>query len=478
MERLSNYIDGKLLSPHHGAYLDNINPANQNIINCVPSSTEEDLQAAVESAQKAQIQWRETPVKQRAQLLFELASRIQDHTQTLAEAETRDTGKPFSLSVDVEIPRAVENLQFFGSAILQGSGKSFETQHSILNFTLNPPLGIVACISPWNLPLYLLTWKIAPALASGNCVIAKPSELAPTTATLMAELTQGILPPGVFNLLHGRGNEIGQLIVEHQAIKGVSFTGGTQTGIQIYKTCAQSLKKVSLELGGKNPSIVFKDCELEKTLSNTVRSGFTNSGQICLCGSRLLIENEIYSSFKEAFLSRVCDLIVGDPFDSKTQLGPLISESQLEKVDSAVQEAKAQGAKILCGGKIQKSKTLSKGYYYPPTVIEGLDESAPINQTEIFGPVVSLLPFKSQNDAIKIANSVKYGLSASVWTSDFKTAHEMAHQLDCGIVWINSWLCRDLRTPFGGSKHSGIGREGGFEALNFFTEPKNVCMEF
>ena len=398
----------------------------------------------------------------------------------LAEAEAKDNGKPLSLALAVDIPRASANFRFFGNAITQFSSEAHESVGlNTMNFTLRQPLGVVGCISPWNLPLYLFTWKIAPAIAAGNTVVAKPSEVTPLTAFLLGEIcTEAGLPKGVLNIVHGTGPSAGQAIVEHKNIKAISFTGGTKTGEHIARTAAPMFKKLSLELGGKNPNLIFADCDYEKMLETTVRSSFANQGQICLCGSRIFVEKPIYEKFKKDFVEKVKQLKIGDPFDAETNIGALVSKPHLEKVESYIKLAEKEGGKILCGGNRVTVKGFENGYYLEPTVIEVFDDQCRVNQEEIFGPVVTIMPFETEEEALQMANSVKYGLSSTLWTSDLNRTMRISKEIEAGIVWVNTWLNRDLRTPFGGMKDSGVGREGGFEALRFFTEAKNVCIKY
>jgi aminomuconate-semialdehyde/2-hydroxymuconate-6-semialdehyde dehydrogenase len=353
-------------------------------------------------------------------------------------------------------------------------------ENRAVNYTNRKPIGVVGCISPWNLPLYLFTWKIAPALAAGNCVVAKPSEVTPYTAFLLSELCiEAGLPAGVLNIVHGLGPKAGDAIIKHKKIKAISFTGGTKTGEYIARTAAPMFKKLSLELGGKNPNLIFADCDFDKMLSTTIKSSFANQGQICLCGSRILIERSIYDKFRDAFVEKVNRMKIGNPADPKTKMGAVVSEGHMNKVLSYIELAKDEGGKVIAGGnRVKMDGELSGGYYIEPTVIEGLDQSCRTNQEEIFGPVVTLMPFDSDEEAVEKANSTQYGLAATVWTQNLDRAHKVSAQLESGIVWVNCWLLRDLRTPFGGVKNSGVGREGGFEALKFFTEPQNVCIEF
>lgn len=474
MIRIHNFVNGKFIPPQEDGLLEVFNPAKGEVFAQLPDSSASDLEEAVFGAEKAFPAWSQLSLARRSKLLHALADLIDANLDQLAEAESLDNGKPVSLAKKVDIPRAAANFRFFASAIINESSEAHLMEGVAVNYTRRAPLGVVGCISPWNLPLYLLTWKIAPALATGNCVIAKPSEVTPYTAFLLCELAlEAGLPPGVLNVLHGRGAGIGQLIVEHPQVKAISFTGGTNTGRVIGQAAAAQFKKVSLELGGKNPVLVFDDCDFEEAVTTSVRSAFTNQGEICLCGSRIFVQEEIYERFKKAFVEQVMALRVGDPA-TEVDLGALVSKEHLQKVADHVEQARTEGGTILTGGRILE---LGEGYFYEPTVIEGLSESCTINQEEVFGPVVTLIPFTDEQDAIAKANSTPYGLAAVIWTENLKKAHRVAHGVKAGIVWINCWMLRDLRTPFGGMKSSGVGREGGTEALRFFTEPQNICVK-
>jgi aminomuconate-semialdehyde/2-hydroxymuconate-6-semialdehyde dehydrogenase len=455
-----------------------INPANGDVIARCPDSDAEDLELAIVAARKAHPLWSGLSNSERAAWLNTLADALEQNLEAFALAETENTGKPLALSRDIEMPRAVANLRFFASCAMQFSSESHQGQAG-LNISTHSPLGIVGCISPWNLPLYLFTWKIAPALAAGNCVIAKPSEITPITAAMLGELAQKIgFPTGVLSIVHGSGDRIGQALVEHPEIKAISFTGSTAVGKKIAAHCGPTLKKMSLELGGKNPSIVFADAPREKLIDTLVRSAFQNSGQICLCGSRILIEKSIYHEVRDAFIAKASNLRVGDPMDKQTQMGSMISKTHFDKVMSHIALAKEEGGVLLCGGdKIEPKGRCEHGWFIAPTVFENLGPHARTNQEEIFGPVVTLQVFEDEADAIKLANTSEYGLAASIWTSDIARAHRVANEVECGIIWINTWMQRDLRTPFGGMKQSGIGREGGVDAMRFFTDTKNICIE-
>lgn len=473
MITLKNFIRGELTEPVSGQYLSGQNPATGETFLKVPDSDHRDVELAVKAASEAFSIWSKKSISSRSKILHRLADLIERDAESFARCETQDSGKPIGRSRDIEIPRAVANLRFFASAIVNHASQAHVMEDMAVNYTRRPPLGIVGCISPWNLPLYLFTWKIAPALAMGNCVIAKPSELTPYTAFKFSELAnEAGLPPGVLNVLHGLGPKVGQAMVDHQQVKAISFTGGTSTGRIISESCARSFKKVSLELGGKNPNIIFADCDFEEAISTTVKSSFSNQGEICLCGSRILVEKSIYDRFKDELVFRTKKLIVGDPM-SEVDLGALISKDHLSKVLGFVRQAGEEGGTILTGG----NQIEGPGYFMEPTIIEGLDASCTINQKEVFGPVVTLTPFETEEEALEIANNTEYGLSATIWTSNLKRAHWIAHQLQSGIVWVNCWLLRDLRTPFGGMKNSGVGREGGDEALRFFSEAQNICIK-
>jgi aminomuconate-semialdehyde/2-hydroxymuconate-6-semialdehyde dehydrogenase len=478
MNIISNYIGGEFVNPLSDSYLDNYEPATGSVYSLVPDSDSRDVELAVRAAESALPLWSAMSVEKRSEIMLRIADLLLLNLERFAAAETIDQGKPFWLSRAMDIPRAAQNFHFFGTEILHFASETHAT-NQFLNYTLRSPIGVVGCISPWNLPLYLFTWKIAPALATGNCVVAKPSELTPMTAYLLAELCQKAgLPSGVLNIVHGLGAKVGVAITEHPDIHAISFTGGTKTGADIARTAAPMFKKLSLELGGKNPNIVFDDCTISDAALTSARAAFTNQGEICLCGSRIFVQKSIYDAFKAEFLQNVSKFTVGDPLELSSKQGAIVSKAHWEKVLSYIELAKQEGGTILCGGNaVYPEGRCANGWFIEPTVIEGLPHNCRTNQEEIFGPVATLIPFETEDEVVAMANSTKYGLAAVIWTENLSKAHRVAANLQSGIVWINCWMMRDLRTPFGGVKHSGVGREGGFEALRFFTEPKNICLK-
>jgi aminomuconate-semialdehyde/2-hydroxymuconate-6-semialdehyde dehydrogenase len=480
MQKLKNYINGSFQNAVNQQVIEVIEPATAQVFATIPNSDKADVALAVAAAKAAFPSWSATSLEERHDFLIKISNAILSRLDEFAEAESRDNGKPIWLAKQVDIPRAAQNFKFFATAILQFASESHEMPNEAINYTLRKPIGVVACISPWNLPLYLFTWKIAPALAAGNCVIAKPSEVTPYTSYLLSTICEEIgLPPGVLNILHGDGLSCGKAMVEQPEIKAISFTGSTRAGRDIAAIAAPMFKKISLELGGKNPILIFDDCNYEEMLATTVQSSFRNQGQICLCGSRIYVEKSIYEKFKTDFVTRVKALNVGDPNHVNSQLGAIVSEAHFEKIMHHIELAKQEGGTLLCGGKkVQLEGRCSEGWFVEPTVFEGLSNTCKTNQEEIFGPVVTIQPFDNEEDALQKANDIEYGLAAVVWTENLRRAHRLASNLEVGIVWINCWMLRDLRTPFGGVKNSGIGREGGWEALRFFTETKNVTIKY
>ena len=479
MEKISNYINGQLVPPVSGKYIDNVNPAEGKVYSLIPDSDKEDVDAATIAATNAFEMWSTMAIEKRAAILQRVADLIDRDLDQLALAESIDNGKPVKLAKVVDIPRASANMRFYATAGIHFSSEAHVTGTEAVNYTLRTPVGVAGCISPWNLPLYLFTWKIAPALAAGCTVVAKPSEITPMTAFLFSKLCiEAGMPPGVLNIVHGLGAKAGQAIIEHPSIPAISFTGGTVTGKKIASTAAPMFKKLSLELGGKNPNIIFADCDFEQTIQTTVLSSFSNQGEICLCGSRIFVEKPLYEKFVDAFVAKVKTLKVGDPNDEQTKVGALVSETHMRKVLSYIDLAKQEGGTIILGGKqISIGGRCSAGYFIEPTVITGLPFDCRTNQEEIFGPVVTIMPFEREEEVIDYANSTTYGLSATIWTENLKRAHRVSAKVKSGIIWVNCWLFRDLRTPFGGMKQSGVGREGGWDALKFFTETRNVCIK-
>ncbi len=479
MQHIKNYINGQLVEPVSGAWIDNYQPATGKVYSYIPDSDERDVAEAYQAAKAAFPSWSTLSKEKRSAYLVKIATLIEQNLTRLAIAESTDNGKPLKLAKTVDIPRAAANFHFYGTAILHFASQAHTMEDTAVNYTVRQPAGIAGCISPWNLPLYLFSWKIAPALAAGCTVVAKPSEVTPMTAFLLSEICiEAGLPAGVLNIVHGLGGKVGNAIVSHPDILLISFTGGTVTGKHIASIAAPMFKKLSLELGGKNPNVIFADCDYEKMMSTTMLSSFSNQGQICLCGSRILVQRPIYEKFKADFVTRTKALVVGDPMDESTKIGAVVSKPHMDKILSYIALAKQEGGTVLCGGvTVKKEEDLKGGYYLEPAIIEGLDMSCRTNQEEIFGPVVTIMPFDTEEEAVSLANATVYGLASTVWTSDLTRAHRVASRIHAGIVWVNCWLLRDLRTPFGGVKASGVGREGGFEALDFFTEPKNVCIK-
>ncbi|MEA2162706.1 MAG: aminomuconate-semialdehyde/2-hydroxymuconate-6-semialdehyde dehydrogenase [Thermoanaerobaculia bacterium] len=472
--RLANFIGGEFRAPASGDYFDDVNPATAEVIAEIPDSDERDVDDAVRAAKSAFPAWSRTPAAERSRLLLKLADLVEKNLDELARIESIDNGKTLSLAKRLDIPRAVLNFRFFATAILHQSSEAHMTDSAALNYTLRQPLGVVGLISPWNLPLYLLSWKIAPAIAAGNTCVAKPSELTPLTANRLAELSlEAGIPPGVINIVHGYGAKAGRALTCHDDVAAISFTGGTVTGGAVAANAAPRFKKLSLELGGKNPNLIFTDADLDDAVATSIRSSFWNQGEICLCGSRIFVERSIHDAFVERFIAATNKLRIGDPLDDATDVGALISEAHLKKVMGYIDLAKQEGGTIVAGG----NRIDRPGYFVEPTIVTGLGCDCRVLQEEIFGPVVTITPFDDESEAIRFANSTRYGLSATVWTRDLSRAHRVAAALDSGTVWVNCWLLRDLRVPFGGMKESGVGREGGFESLTFFTEAKNVCVK-
>lgn len=483
MSTLSHWIGGEARPPAGGEFIDDVGPATGAVIARVPRGDRRDVDAAVQAARAAlggpahDGPLAKLTLEERAKLLEATAARLEARKDELAQLESLDTGKPVSTAATIDIPRAVSNFKFFAGALRHDRSDCFPMDGA-LNYALRRPLGVVGLVTPWNLPLYLLSWKAAPALAMGNAVVAKPSELTPLTASALASLLSEVgWPAGAFNLVHGLGPEAGQALVEHPRVPAISFTGGTATGARVAATAAPMFKKLSLELGGKNPTIVFGDVDLDVAVAGAIRAGFTNQGQVCLCGSRVLVERRIFDRFQDAFVQKVLALRTGDPRDPKTDLGALVSLAHRDKVEGFLRLAREEGGTVHGGVRPDLGPGLKDGAFLTPAVVTGLEPDCRTATEEIFGPVVTLHPFDDEAEAVALANGVRYGLSASIWTKDLGRAHRVAAQVEAGVVWVNTWLLRDLRTPFGGVKDSGVGREGGAHSLDFFSEWKNVCVK-
>lgn len=481
MKKINNFINGQYVEPVDGLYLDNFEPATGEVYSLVADSDQKDVEHAVSAAREAFQKWSKITAPERSKILYKVADLIEKNIENFAAAESCDQGKPIGLARTLDIPRAAENFRFFAGAILHHTNLATNMDGRALNYVQQKPLGVVGLISPWNLPLYLLTWKIAPALAMGNTVVCKPSELTSMTAFMLGEMLNAAgVPAGVCNIIFGYGHKAGDAIVTHPHVPAISFTGGTLTAKTIIQNSAPHYKKLSLELGGKNPNIIFADSDLEKCLAMTLRSSFLNQGEICLCGSRIFVEEKFYHTFVDQFVSATENLVVGDPRDEKSFMGALVSKNHLDKVCGFIDKAQTLGGKVLTGGTRPKNleARVANGYFLRPTIIAGLDPQCEVMQEEIFGPVVTITPFKNDEEAIRLANDVRYGLSASLWTTNIARAHSLSRELDVGQVWVNTWMKRDLRVPFGGVKHSGVGREGGSESLDFYTEKQNICIAY
>ena len=475
-----NFINGVFVDAIDGETLTNLNPATGQTIGTIARSKDSDIEEAVKAAASAQEAWSSLDMLERAMWLDRLADGLEARKEELAHRESRDTGKPLALARRVDAQRSIDNFRFFADFARTQEPEVFEMRDAT-NFVHRNPVGTVGLITPWNLPLYLLSWKVAPALLMGNTVVAKPSELTPLTANLMCEVASEVgLPTGVLNVVHGYGPEVGQAILDHPSIRAISFTGGTATGRHVAASAAPMFKKLSLELGGKNATIILDDADLDVAVNGALRAGFTNGGQVCLCGSRILVHASIAEKFTSKFIQLVDEMICGSPEDESTQIGALISQEHMEKVESYIRLGIEEGGNVLSGGTREMTGQVGpspEGAFLRPTVIDGLLHTSRTATEEIFGPVVTIHRFESDEEAIEIANSTEYGLAGSIWSNDTDRAHKIAQKIQTGIVWVNTWLHRDLRTPFGGVKNSGLGREGGAWSLGFFSEPLNVCIK-
>lgn len=476
--KIFNFIDNERVQPSTGHFLETIDPSRGEPHGELADSDAKDIDVAVASAKKAFKTWSRTSVQERARVMYKIADLIDERRFDFAEAESLDQGKPVWLAESMDIMRVAHNFRFFAGVILHEVDHAARIEAGVLNYVSHKPIGVAGLISPWNLPLYLLTWKIAPAIAYGNTCVCKPSELTSLTASLLCDvLIEAGLPKGVVNMVFGTGPRAGAALVAHPEVPLISFTGGTATGKAIAGVAAPMFKKLSLELGGKNPTLIFADADLEHCIEKIVRSSFLNQGEICLCGSRIYVERTIFDKFEKMFVDEVKKLKVGDPRDRDTQIGALVSREHLAKVESYVQLARVEGAEILTGGQRPKlSGELAGGFFYEPTIILGVAQRSRVQQEEIFGPVVTISAFQNEKDAVELANDIKYGLSATVWTQSLSRAHRVAEELEAGTVWVNTWMLRDLRMPFGGVKASGLGREGQFASREFFTEAKTICI--
>lgn len=485
MKKIQHYIAGEFVEPDSGEYFPNIDPATGDIIGDVAEGNATDIDRAVAAAQRAyRGPWSAMSTKDRLDALQRVAHGIRARFDEFLDAEMRDTGKPRAFASKIDIPRGAANFEFFATIARAAGEQAYQTDtldgRGAVHYVTREPLGVVGVISPWNLPLLLLTWKVAPALAAGNCVVVKPSEETPTTATLLGEVFDDAgVPGGVYNVVHGHGPDAaGEALTAHPDVAAITFTGETRTGSAIMEACAPHIKTISFELGGKNPAIIFEDADFDKAVAGTARSTFSNTGQVCLCSERIYVERPIFERFVEALAERARSLTIGDPFDDATEMGPLISYAHQKKVRGAFKSAENDGATVITGGGIPElDGPFSEGAFVEPTIWTGLDEDAPVIRHEIFGPVCHIRPFDTEEEAVALANDTQYGLCAAIWTEKLRRAHRVAHQIEAGLVWVNSWFLRDLRTPFGGVKMSGIGREGGHHSLDFYSETKTVCIK-
>ncbi|MFC3040492.1 aldehyde dehydrogenase [Virgibacillus xinjiangensis] len=472
----SHYINGRYVTPDNSKTFENVNPATEEVLGHVAEGGQQEVDEAVSVARKAlKSEWGSMPLRERSAIVRKIGDLILERKDELAELESLDTGKPIWLSTNVDIDRAAYNFHFFADYMTTLGTESYQQDDKAIHYAIRKPTGVVGLINPWNLPMFLMTWKLAPALAAGNTVVMKPSEVTPMTATVLAQIcTDAGVPDGVVNMVHGFG-ETGAALSSHEDVDAIAFTGETVTGTAIMKSAAPTLKKLSFELGGKNPNVIFADADMDEVIDTTLRSSFINQGEVCLCGSRIYVERPVYDEFLERFAAKAKELKVGDPFEADTKVGALVSKEHYEKVLSYLDIAKEEGGNFLIGGKAAEG--FDKGYFVEPTIITGLGRESRCVREEIFGPVVTVVPFDTEDDVLEQVNDTHYGLSASLWTSDIKRATRVSAQIEAGIVWVNTWFLRDLRTPFGGMKRSGIGREGGAHSFDFYSELTNITLK-
>lgn len=473
-----HFIDGHFLEVDQSKLFENVNPATEEVIGWVAEGGKEEVDSAVAAAKRAlKGPWKNFTVKERSNVLRKIGDLILENKEELAALETLDTGKPYSLALEMDITRSAYNFHFFADYVTTLGNESYTQDNIALHYSVRKPVGVVGMINPWNLPLLLLTWKLAPCLAAGNTTVMKPAEQTPMTATRLVEICKEAgVPDGVVNLVHGFGvNSAGAALTEHPDVDAITFTGETKTGTAIMRAAAPTLKKISFELGGKNPNIIFADSDLDEVVETTLKSSFMNQGEVCLCGSRIYVQREIYDAFLVKLTAKTKELKIGDPFDPETKVGAVIGKEHYEKVMSYINLAKEEGAEILTGGK--RGANFEKGYFIEPTILTGLTQESRCVREEIFGPVVTVMPFDTEEEVIEKANDTHYGLGATIWTNDLRRAHRVASQIESGIIWVNTWYLRDLRTPFGGMKHSGIGREGGAHSFEFYSEVSNITIK-
>ncbi|MEX1029228.1 MAG: aldehyde dehydrogenase [Paenibacillaceae bacterium] len=473
-----HFINGQYVESRNKKTFENINPATGEVMGTVAEGGKEEVEFAVAAARRALSgRWKEMTLNERSKILRKVGDLILERIDELAVLESLDTGKPVWLAKSIDITRSAYNFHFFADYMISMGTEAYQQDNQAIHYAIRRPVGVVGLINPWNLPLLLLTWKLAPCLAAGNTAVLKPAEWTPMTATVLAQICKEAgVPDGVVNVVHGFGpDSAGAAISEHPDVDAITFTGETRTGTAIMKSAANTLKKLSYELGGKNPNIIFADADLDEVIETTIKSSFINQGEVCLCGSRIYVERPAYEEFLVKFVAKTKELKIGDPFDDTTKVGAMIGKEHYDRVMSFFEIAKEEGGNILIGGK--RPEGFDKGYYIEPTIITGLDRNSRCIKDEIFGPVVTVVPFDTEEEVIAQANDTHYGLSASIWTNNLRRGHRVAHQIEAGIIWVNTWFLRDLRTPFGGMKHSGIGREGGMHSFDFYTELSNITIK-